>query len=54
VPIKEYKCSACGAEVEKLVRIMDPPPICPECGEPTFQVWSKPAPAQWKCSKGSL
>ena len=54
MPIREYKCPGCGRELEELVRMADQPPVCPDCGEPTLQVWSRTAPAQWKCSRGSL
>jgi putative FmdB family regulatory protein len=34
VPIYEYRCASCGAELEKLQKISDPPLIeCPECGK---------------------
>jgi putative FmdB family regulatory protein len=29
MPIYEYKCPECGAEVEELQRYEDPPPACP-------------------------
>lgn len=33
MPIYEYRCDACGAELEKLQKISDPPlQDCPECG----------------------
>lgn len=33
MPIYEYRCEACGAELEKLQKISDPPlRDCPECG----------------------
>jgi putative FmdB family regulatory protein len=33
VPIYEYRCQACGAELEKLQKISDPVLVdCPECG----------------------
>jgi putative FmdB family regulatory protein len=34
VPIYEYRCASCGAELEKLQKISDPPLLeCPECGK---------------------
>ncbi|HHX83695.1 MAG TPA: zinc ribbon domain-containing protein [Pseudomonadaceae bacterium] len=34
MPIYEYRCDACGAELEKLQKISDPPAReCPECGK---------------------
>ncbi len=34
MPIYEYRCSSCGAELEKLQKISDPPLLeCPECGK---------------------
>lgn len=34
MPIYEYRCEACGAELEKLQKINDPPlQDCPECGK---------------------
>src|SRR5688572_8813423 len=34
MPIYEYKCQACGAELEKLQKISDPVLVeCPECGK---------------------
>jgi putative FmdB family regulatory protein len=51
--IYEYRCPNCGQQIEKRVQKMDEPPTC-ECGSKTIQVWSKPAPAVWNCSKGSL
>ena len=33
MPIYEYRCSACGEEVELLVR-SDATPACPHCGAP--------------------
>lgn len=34
MPIYEYACHACGAEVEKLQRMSDDPlKECPECGQ---------------------
>jgi putative FmdB family regulatory protein len=35
MPIYEYRCEACGHELEKLQRISDAPLTeCPECGKP--------------------
>ena len=37
MPIYEYRCSACGHEVEVLQKISDPPLIdCPSCGKATL------------------
>lgn len=37
MPIYEYRCSACGTELEKLQKISDPPMVeCPECGKPAL------------------
>jgi putative FmdB family regulatory protein len=37
MPIYEYRCSACGAELEKLRKISDPPLLeCPACGKETL------------------
>jgi putative FmdB family regulatory protein len=34
MPIYEYRCASCGAELEKLQKISDPPLLeCPECGK---------------------
>lgn len=34
MPIYEYRCGSCGAELEKLQKISDPPlSECPECGK---------------------
>lgn len=34
MPIYEYRCESCGAELEKLQKISDPPlRECPECGQ---------------------
>jgi putative FmdB family regulatory protein len=34
MPIYEYRCESCGAEVEKLQKISDPPlKDCPSCGK---------------------
>jgi len=33
MPIYEYECKSCGAHVEKMQRISEPPlTTCPECG----------------------
>ena len=38
MPIYEYRCASCGAELEKLQKISDPPLFeCPECGKDTLQ-----------------
>jgi len=37
MPIYEYRCTACAAELEKLQKMSDPPlQVCPACGEPTL------------------
>ena len=37
MPIYEYRCEACGAELEKLQKIGDPAlRECPECGRETL------------------
>ncbi|MEY3660129.1 MAG: hypothetical protein RLZZ169_954, partial [Pseudomonadota bacterium] len=37
MPIYEYRCEACGAELEKLQKISDPAlRECPECGRETM------------------
>ena len=34
MPIYEYRCASCGAVLEKLQKISDPPLLeCPECGK---------------------
>jgi putative FmdB family regulatory protein len=34
MPIYEYRCAACGHELEKLQRLGDAPlTVCPDCGE---------------------
>jgi len=38
MPIYEYQCDACGAVVEELQKISDPPlKKCPECGAKKLQ-----------------
>jgi len=32
MPIFEYRCSDCGAEVELLLRSAAEEPVCPQCG----------------------
>lgn len=33
MPIYEFKCAACGAQTEELMRVSDPDPtLCPHCG----------------------
>lgn len=32
MPIYEYACPTCGQDFEKLVRLSDPTPACPNCG----------------------
>jgi putative FmdB family regulatory protein len=37
MPIYEYRCDACGAELEKLQKISDAPlRDCPACGKPAL------------------
>ena len=33
MPIYEYRCSECGAEVELLQKHSDPAPTCPRCAD---------------------
>lgn len=38
MPIYEYRCEACGAELEKLQKMSDAPLVdCPECGQPALK-----------------
>lgn len=38
MPIYEYRCQACGAEIEKLQKIADAPLIdCPKCAAPALK-----------------
>jgi putative FmdB family regulatory protein len=38
MPIYEYRCEDCGAELEKLQRLADEPlRDCPECGQPALK-----------------
>ena len=37
MPFYEYKCEACGHEMEKLVRMNTPPPECPKCKDTTMK-----------------
>lgn len=32
MPLYEYACATCKNDFEKLVRLSDPVPPCPECG----------------------
>jgi len=32
MPLYEYRCPTCGARVEVLQRVNDPPPSCGQCG----------------------
>jgi putative FmdB family regulatory protein len=37
MPIYEYRCTACNAELEKIQKVSDPPMVeCPECGRPAL------------------
>jgi putative FmdB family regulatory protein len=43
MPIYEYRCTACKARVEVLVRSQTATPSCPECGSPlTDKLFSAP------------
>ena len=38
MPIYEYRCEACGHELEILQKISDEPlTVCPECGKPALK-----------------
>ena len=38
MPIYEYRCEACGHELEKIQRMSDAPLVdCPECGAPQLR-----------------
>ncbi len=38
MPIYEYRCAACGHELEKLQKLSDEPlKVCPACGEPALE-----------------
>jgi len=37
MPIYEYRCSNCGAEVELLLRSAEAEPVCPQCGSPRLE-----------------
>jgi len=38
MPIYEYRCEACGHELEKMQKLADPPLTeCPACGQPTLK-----------------
>jgi len=38
MPIYEYRCEACGHELEKIQRMSDEPLVdCPECGAPQLR-----------------
>jgi len=44
VPIYEYKCEACGHQLEALQQISEPPLTkCPECGGALKKLLSAPA-----------
>jgi putative FmdB family regulatory protein len=41
MPIYEYKCADCGAHLEKMLRISDPPlTVCENCGGKLEKQWS--------------
>lgn len=33
MPLYEYRCEACGSELEQLDRMGAPAPACPDCGQ---------------------
>jgi putative FmdB family regulatory protein len=38
MPIYEYRCEACGHELERMQKISEPPLVdCPACGQPTLR-----------------
>jgi putative FmdB family regulatory protein len=38
MPIYEYQCPACGAHIEEMQKISEPPlTVCPQCGKPDLQ-----------------
>lgn len=37
MPIYEYSCTNCGADIEALLKVGAPNPACPECGEDTLK-----------------
>ncbi|HEB80657.1 MAG TPA: zinc ribbon domain-containing protein, partial [Chromatiales bacterium] len=38
MPIYEYRCTACGHELETIQKMSDAPLVeCPACGKPTLQ-----------------
>ena len=38
MPIYEYRCEACGEELEKIQKFSDPPLTeCPACGKPALK-----------------
>lgn len=45
MPIFDYHCSACGGDFERLMKLSDPAPVCPQCGAATVErVLSRLAP----------
>lgn len=51
MPIYEYKCSACGHQLEALQKFSDAPLVeCPECGKPRLQKLISSAAFQLKGS----
>lgn len=37
MPIYEFRCTACGAVFDKMMKISDPTPVCAECGHTEVQ-----------------
>lgn len=38
MPLYEYRCNACGHELEAMQKMSDAPlTLCPECGEPALK-----------------
>ncbi len=49
MPIYEYKCSACGHQLEAIQKFSDDPLLeCPECGKPQLQKLISPSAFQLK------
>lgn len=43
MPIYEYECDACSLRIERLQRVGDPAPPCPQCDGPMQRLLSAPA-----------